>query len=222
MSVLLVGTGLALGFAASPHCMLMCASPCALVTGGSRKNAAAFHVARIAGYAVAGAIVAAGALSLFSIGGFAPWLRPLWMLAQLALGIVGVYWLVTGRGFRVRREPSNIVVGPRRRSTVATMAAGASWVALPCGVLQGALVVATLASSAAAGAAFMGAFALASAPAIGSAGVLMRAREHLPAWVSARLSTTTAVRLAGLGVVCATAFAVGHGVWERVAEICAT
>ena len=63
----LVATGVALGLAASPHCALMCGAPWAALTRGRRRDAASFHIARVAGYAAAGAVATVPAA--LSVGG---------------------------------------------------------------------------------------------------------------------------------------------------------
>jgi sulfite exporter TauE/SafE len=95
---------------------------------------------------------------------------------------------------------------------------GLGWVAWPCGLLQSALLVAGLANTAVQGALVMAAFAAASAlglllgPALWwrlSGGAANR-------WMSPHL----AVRLAGLALALASAWALGHGLWLRVAAWC--
>jgi sulfite exporter TauE/SafE len=90
--------------------------------------------------------------------------------------------------------------------------------AWPCGLLQSALLVAGLANTAMQGAAVMAVFAASSAlglvlgPALWwrlSGGAANR-------WISPLL----AVRLAGVALALASAWALGHGLWLRVAAWC--
>ena len=93
---------------------------------------------------------------------------------------------------------------PARASLV-----GAAWVLLPCGLLQSALVVAGLASGPAAGAATMAVFALASAPGLVALPLwLQRGGRGTPAW---------SLRAAGALLAAASLFALGHGLWQRIA-----
>ena len=93
---------------------------------------------------------------------------------------------------------------------------GLLWAAWPCGLLQSALVVAALASGPIAAAVVMASFALGSAVGLIAGqrllwGLLNHANLKKGAW---------AVRLAGLGLVSASAWALGHGLWMKVAAYC--
>jgi sulfite exporter TauE/SafE len=98
------------------------------------------------------------------------------------------------------------------RAPLRAGAAGTLWLALPCGLLQSALIVAALASTPWQGAAAMGVFAasssigLAAAPALWSR---MSARAN--AW---------AARACGAALLTASGWALGHGLWERVVALC--
>lgn len=105
-----------------------------------------------------------------------------------------------------------------RRAPAAPLRAGAAgglWLAWPCGLLQSALLVASLADTPAQGAAAMAAFAATS-----SLGLWLPASlwGRLP---SGARATAWAWRLAGAALVAAAGFALGHGLWERVALYCA-
>jgi len=58
MDAPLILAGLAMGVAASPHCVVMCGAPCAALTQGSARSSAGFHVGRVLGYAAGGALAA--------------------------------------------------------------------------------------------------------------------------------------------------------------------
>jgi uncharacterized protein len=96
-------------------------------------------------------------------------------------------------------------------------AAGVLWVAWPCGLLQSALLVASLTGSPLSGAAAMSAFALAS-----SGGLL------LAPWLWGQVRRSGRgpalerglVRLAGAMLVVSALFALGVGVWHQVAAFC--
>jgi hypothetical protein len=211
---------------------------------------AAWHAGRLAGYAAVGAVAASSVGLLRSLGEAAPLLHPLWLLLHLAALALGLWLLVLGRqpawlanlgrspgmpagdGERGSAVPLPSPKGPAgagggraRRplhwsGPLRAAAAGVVWPALPCGLLQSAVVVAALASGAAGGAATMGAFALGSSlglvagPALwwrltgGSPALAGRA----PGW---------ALRLAGAGLAGAAGWALGHGLWQRVAALCA-
>ena len=96
--------------------------------------------------------------------------------------------------------------------------AGSLWFAWPCGLLQSALLVAALSSTAWGGAAAMGLFATTS-----SAGLV------LAPWVWRRLgragsarAEAWALRAAGLAMAAMSGWALTSGLWHRFAEYCAT
>lgn len=249
MDLALIASCAMLGLAGTPHCAAMCGAPCAAVTGAGRGAPAgapaaralpgpraltpalpdlAFHAARAGGYAVVGALAAAGVGAAAWASAAAPVLRPFWVLLHVAALAIGLWMAATGRQpdwmTRIGRRPLRQDTGgwqvltlPRR--TAAAGAAGALWVGWPCGLLQSALVVAALCNTPASGATAMLAFAAASAP-----GLLA-----LP-WALARLGATGeaararavswAVRVAGAALAGGSAFALGRDGWGRVLAYC--
>lgn len=213
-----------LGLAGAPHCTAMCGAPCAAAIGGGGLRAQlSFHAARLAGYAAVGALAASSVAALAGWSQFTPALRPLWVLLQAGALALGLWLLVNGRQpawmSALGRTPQPLaasgwhaVSGPARAAT-----AGSLWVAWPCGLLQSALLVAALGSSAAAGAAAMAAFALASAPGL-----------VLGPWAWRRLlqggngaaRERLAIRAAGALLAGVAAWVLGHAVWQQVAAFC--
>lgn len=181
-------TALLMGLAGGPHCLAMCAAPCARIAapqGGGQPIAwapaggpaalpaaqvdamrlAALHAGRLAGYA------ALGALAASAIGGFAQgvqWaaaLRPVWALVQLLVLLWGLTLLLWARQpawmeQASRRLWSRVQQGLATRGRV--LALGLAWACLPCGLLYSAVAVAALTGSAAGGATAMLAFGLGS------------------------------------------------------------
>lgn len=115
-----------------------------------------------------------------------------------------------------------------RRLPLRAAAAGSLWVLLPCGLLQSALLVAALTQTAASGALAMAGFAVASAPGLlwapwiwqrlggvgGLGGRGRQGRQGKLAWDRAL------TRAAGVVLAAASAWALGHGLWQRVADFC--
>lgn len=203
----LAGTLALMGLLSLPHCALMCGAPCAAVTGGRGGAQTAFLLGRLLGYALLGALGVVAMAWLREAAAANAVLKPLWTVLQAGLLALGLYLLLVGRwpaafGRLATQAPS------RRRAGLA----GLLWFAWPCGLLQGALLTAALANTPAGGAAAMALFALASSPALVAAPLLLRrlavGRE---AW---------AARLAGLALAGAASWALGHGLWRRVAELC--
>lgn len=213
MNTALAGTALLLGIAGAPHCAAMCGAACraaAGACGGSspQANVVALHLARGLAYVAAGAFAAAGV----SLLGGVPALRPLWSLAQAAALALGVWLLLRGRepewltSLRVRPPgPSRGKVvwlaGPGRAAAV-----GGAWVALPCGLLQSALVVAALGNGPLEGAGLMALFAATSGLGLW-AGPALWSRL-----AGGRVAPHWGTRLAGALLVLASAWALWHGV----------
>jgi uncharacterized protein len=259
MEATIVASAFMLGLAGAPHCTAMCAAPCAAVVGrgGGPTGTVAFHAARIAGYAGAGAVAAGGLAMLGVLAQAAPVLRPLWALVHAGLFVLGLWLLWQGRqpallaqwgraaqptlalaGWQPVSAPVSGSVGgslggsvggslggqarsrPLRAGSGRALQAGLAgglWFAWPCGLLQSALLVAALSSSALGGAVAMAAFAAASAAGLVLAPLvwqrLGRAGSQAEGW---------ALRAAGLLMAVMSGWALTSGLWHRFAEYCAT
>jgi uncharacterized protein len=238
MTWTLVIASLLLGLAAVPHCAVMCGAPCAAVTGPSHPSAWLFHSGRALGYSAAGALAAASVASLGSWVQATPALRPLWTLVHLMFLFLGLWWLIQGRQptwllkrsavvgavpLRWRASPARTASPAHlaRRKTWRSGAAGLAWVAWPCAALQAALLLAALANTAIGGAAVMLVFALTSAPG------LLVAPWALARWQAWRGATAArgevaalGFRLAGLGLLLASGWALTQSLWQRAAAWC--
>ena len=234
MDAALIASAALLGLAGTPHCAAMCGAPCAAVSGRGWSGTLAFQGARLGGYAVAGAVAAGSVGALAALSQLSPALRPVWAMLHAMILVLGLWMLwqgrqpawmgalgrtptlpagpssgtaSEGRGWQPLRGPLR---GPLRAAT-----AGGLWVAWPCGLLQSALLVASLTGSPAAGAGAMAGFALASS------GGLIAAP-----WIWQRLrrgGTATErwlVRAAGALLVVGSVFALGQGVWHQIAAFC--
>lgn len=224
MELTLLISAVLLGVAGAPHCAAMCGPASAAVQRGCGRAAGSFHLGRLLGYSVAGAVAASSVGLLAQLGQLSPVLRPLWTLLHAAVLALGLWLLWQGRqpawmenlGSR-RLAPQAAAGGWQRLHGPARAGfAGMAWVAWPCGLLQSALVVAALANSAWGGAAVMAGFAASSAAGL-----------SLAPWALARLGrgaslsiNTWAVRGAGAALAAASAWALGHGVWQRVIDYC--
>ncbi|MFT3814702.1 MAG: sulfite exporter TauE/SafE family protein [Acidovorax sp.] len=142
-----IGTTLLMGLAGGPHCVAMCAAPCARM-----GQPLPLHAGRLIGYAALGAI-AATAIGWFAQG--TQWLaalRPLWALVQLLALLWGLVLLVSAR------QPA--WPGRFRPHARGALGVGLAWVFLPCGLLYSAVAIAALTGDALAGATAMLAFGL--------------------------------------------------------------
>ena len=223
MDAALILAGLTMGMVASPHCMAMCGAPCAALTSGCGRSASGFHLGRLLGYAAGGAVAASSVAALGAWSQLAPALRPLWTLLHLALLALGLWWLATGRQPHWMQRNAAVpvrVVGQRGRPLRAGLA-GLAWVAWPCGALQAALLLSALASSAQAGALTMAAFALASMPALAVAPWAVARWQAMGGGRPSPVQwATLGFRVAGLGLVLGSGWALSHGLWQRLAVWC--
>ncbi len=225
----LIGSAALLGVAGAPHCAVMCGAACAAATGpGTLRASLVFQAARLFGYAAAGALVASSVGALAALAEMSPALRPLWTLLHAAALALGLWLVWHGRQpawmSAWGRTPTTKLAVPGEwqpvrspaKSTVRAAVAGGAWVLMPCGLLQSALLIAALTHSAHSGALAMAGFAVAS-----SAGLL------LAPWGWRRLGQRDTLgwdhwltRAAGLVLVGASGWALGHGLWQRVAAFC--
>ena len=226
MDAALVTAAVLMGLAGGPHCAAMCGAACNVVArAGSERGARrgpspllALHAGRVVGYAAMGAVVATGVNGLGAFSDAAPMVRPLWAIVHVAAVVLGFWLLAFGRApaWLSAARPRLAAIGQAQpvrvfRTLPAPARAGLigiAWVIVPCGLLQSALLVSALASSAAAGAAVMSGFALASTLGLWLAQSLWsRLRgttsgEHLAQWP---------VRAAGALLAGASLFALWHG-----------
>ena len=219
----LIASAALLGLAGTPHCAAMCAVPCAAATGAGRLNLLAFQGARVLGYALLGAVAAGSIGALALLSQWSPALRPMWSLLHALILVLGLWMLWQGRQpawmASIGRAPAPVAAGRWQpvSGPLRAAAAGSLWAAWPCGLLQSALLVASLSGSAAAGAGAMAAFALAS-----SGGLI--AAPWAWQWLrrnQGRAAVERAlVRAAGALLVLGSTFALGHGIWHDVAVFC--
>lgn len=232
MDIALIATAGLMGLAGAPHCAAMCSAPCGAVArrcAGEHTRAALVGLlgGRQLGYMVAGAAAAGGVAVFAALGELAPALRPLWAAVHVAVLGMGLWMLSTGAlpawlgrlrppvtvaaaGWQPVAGPKHMPMAPLRAGAIGTL-----WVAMPCGLLQSALLVAALANTPWHAAAAMGAFAATSSLGLSAVPALwsrLPAGERAVGW---------AVRGAGALLVAASGWALGHGLWQRIAALCA-
>jgi sulfite exporter TauE/SafE len=192
---------------------------------GDTLTQATFHLGRLVGYTIAGAIAASSVQALAAWSAVSPALRPLWTLLNAGALLLGLVLLVRGRQpawmARLGRAPAGRKPAPegwqRVRLQARTALAGTLWVAWPCGLLQSALVVAALTDGAMDGAWAMAGFALASAPGLLAGPWLWRR------WMSSSAGDhrqTGAIRFAGLLLAMASSWALMRQVAPGLAAYC--
>ena len=227
MDAALTVSALMMGLAGGPHCAAMCGAAFGGIAGTTRAMWA-LQIGRLAGYAAAGALVAASVSGLAELGVAAPVLRPLWAMVHVAAIALGGLLLWQGRapawlagaGGRaaaaLQTRPLRFVA--RVPAPVRGAAIGACWAAMPCGLLQSALIVAALASGPLQGAVVMGGFAVSSALGLMLAPMLWR---RLRQGRGGSVAPTLPVRLAGALLIAASGFALAHGLGDAIAAVCA-
>ena len=233
MDTALAVSALLMGLAGGPHCAAMCGAAFGGIAGrhgpaGSMRARWALQLGRLAGYAAAGALVAASVSGLTALGAAAPVLRPLWAMvhvAAIALGGLLLWqgrapaWLAGASGHAAKvlqTQPLRFVA--RMPPPARGAAIGACWAAMPCGLLQSALIVAALASGPWQGAMVMAGFAASSALGLLLAPMLWRRLRNAHGWSAA---PTLPVRLSGVLLIAASGFALAHGLGDAIAAVCA-
>jgi uncharacterized protein len=223
-------SALMLGLAGAPHCAAMCGAACAAaVHDGADGRQVSFQLARLAGYAAAGAVAASSVGLLSTLGQLSPVLRPIWTLthtAALGLGLFLLWrgqqpaWLANlGRGAQRAAAAPDKAGWQRLHGPTRAAAAGSLWVAWPCGLLQSALVVAALANTAAGGAAVMAGFAGASSLGLLVGPALWR---RLGGGALGAATAGWATRAAGALLAAASGWALAHGLWQQWLAYCNT
>jgi uncharacterized protein len=190
---------LAASLLGSPHCAGMCGAFAYLAAPGPhppRGAAALYHGARLAGYAVLGALAGTLGASLDRLGAFAGMGRVGAIVAGTVMVLWGLIAVLRALGVRVpqplrlpvaggpwtavlRRTQS---IGPRQRAALL----GALSAMLPCGWLWVFVASAAASGSPLLGAAQMAVFWLGTLPAFAALGLLAQGaagalRRHLPA-----------------------------------------
>ena len=164
-------------------------------------------------------------IGVLALQGAAPILRPLWTMVHVAAFALGVWlawtarapaWL-SGANPRVAAwvDAKPIRIVRRLPATGRAGLVGSCWAAMPCGLLQSALLVAALASGPWSGAMVMAAFASASALGLWLAPQLWsRLRGH---GAGARAAAWS-VRLAGVLLAVSSLFALWHGLGAAIEQ----
>lgn len=185
MLISLLTTAFLMGMAGIPHCTAMCGVACAAAF--PRGVSLWTLLGRALGYACLGSLAALAAGTVSRWGQQVAMVKPLWMMAQVAMVLLGGYMFLRGViPDCVDQAGKGLYLGLRSawqaRSARWPLAvrnswpllAGLAWALLPCGLLYSALMVAALAPGAGEGALVMLAFALPSALGVWAAPALMR------------------------------------------------
>ena len=206
-----------MGLVGGPHCMAMCAAPChAVVQGhgkavqmhadssswgaGRRWSIWQFHVGRLIGYGLLGALAATTMEQVAWFSDQSSALHPLWVLMHVAIFAWGLLMLFQGQQPAWLEHAGRKVwacVLPVLSWRAGAIVAGMAWALMPCGLLYSAVLVAALSGHAMTGAGTMVAFAAGGA-------LWLLAAPYAWQWLSGRVTRVRAqwgTRVAGLMLV---------------------
>lgn len=165
-----------MGAVGIPHCLVMCGVPCSVAVQScsderlsQRALAGALQLGRLVGYALLGALAASLVSFAHLLASHVAALRPLWVMAQVAILILGVLLACTGhlpQWLQTAQVPlyklsARLTQGwlGRLPPLVRTALVGVCWAVLPCAQLYAAVVLAAMADNALGGALVMSAYA---------------------------------------------------------------
>ncbi|HEX2545569.1 MAG TPA: sulfite exporter TauE/SafE family protein [Ramlibacter sp.] len=223
MSLALAGTAFLMGLAGGPHCLAMCGAACGGVIRGVGAQPVrgmwTFQGGRLAGYTAAGAAAGAAMQSLAWLSQHTAALRPVWTVFHLAVLLWGLMLLAQARQPAWVESAGRTVwakVRPMAQRRGGLFATGALWVAMPCGLLYSALLVASLSGGVLEGALSMALFALGSGISLGLGPSLLRKLQA----VGNGMKKDRGTRIAGLLLAATAAWALWMDLAHRVAEWC--
>lgn len=209
MQTSLIITTFMMGIAGGPHCIAMCGAAC----GGLQKNSASmniwqFHLGRILGYTMLGAVAASSIGTLAWFSGETQSLKPLWTFFHALVMAWGLVLLLYARQpLWVDRTAKRIWQKVTQFATVSKgggLFTGMLWALMPCGLLYSALMIASLNPNPVNGALCMASFAFATSISLLIGPWLwFKLKQNLFHWFGQDLS----MRLAGLLLVGVAAWA---------------
>jgi sulfite exporter TauE/SafE len=223
MSTTLAAAALLMGLAGGPHCIAMCGPACAGLTRvGSRKTSGAmwqFQLGRLAGYSLAGAVVAQAVQVFAWLAVQTAALRPVWTLFHLVVLAWGMTLLALARQPAWVSTAGRSVwsrVRPWAGGRGGVLTAGALWAFMPCGLLYSALLVASLSGGPVQGALSMALFAAGSGLSLAIAPRLLDRLQK----AGNRFKQDWGTRASGLLLVMAAVWALWADMVHRIAVWC--
>jgi uncharacterized protein len=205
MQLTLSYSALMMGLAGGPHCVAMCGAACgALAQSNNRFSLIGYHVGRLCGYALMGAIATFAIQSIAWLSDYSKALHPIWTFFHVFIFFWGVILIAFGRQpVWVDRVGGKIWQHVKRFSKVnhGHFYVGMLWSLMPCGLLYSALIMASFNAEPIGGALSMAAFAIGSSVSL-----------FLAPWAWLKLKTNTmepyGMRLAGLLLSAASGWAI--------------
>ena len=234
MFVSLASAALLMGLVGGPHCLVMCAAPCAVVTGqgqsqervvqwlprgGHVRRLVAYHLGRLLGYAAVGALAAMAMQSLAWLTQQSTALRPVWTFLHVAMLAWGAMMVLQARQPAWVESAGRSVWGrvrPLVEAPGGVFVTGFLWALMPCGLLYSALLVAALSGGLWQGALTMALFAAGSGVWLLAGPWIWQHLRHRVDAVRARWGT----RLAGLTLCGVAVWALWMDLVYRPSLIC--
>lgn len=196
-----------MGLAGGPHCVAMCGAACASFTQTNPQQPHAiklYHLGRIFGYALLGAIATFGISSIAWLSDYTAAFHPLWTFFHVLVFFWGLLLLVFARQpVWVDRTGRTVWQQVKKLSRVqgGHFYIGMLWALMPCGLLYSALIIASFNGNPLGGAISMAAFAIGSSLSL-----------FFAPWLWLKLKTDLVepygMRLAGLLLSTASAWAI--------------
>lgn len=203
----LLVSALVMGVAGGPHCVAMCGAAC---TGLSQTHPkpnvgiALYHLGRLFGYALLGAIASYGITSIAWLSTYSAVLRPLWTFFHVLVFVWGwILILQAKQPVWIDNSGKRLWRHIKRLSAIkgGHFYIGALWAFMPCGLLYSALVIAAFNANPVGGALTMAAFAIGSSVSL-----------FFVPWIWMNLKTKLVepygMRLAGVMLASASAWAI--------------
>ena len=204
-TALTLAGGVALGLAATPHCMGMYGGVAAMTLLPAGKSAsplrtiAAVHAGRLSGYALLGAL--AGGFGAAAVAGLEPGFGHVVLrwAAALSLGYIGLSTagLLPAIASFARLAPRCSAMGLGGSAFIA----GLGWGLLPCAMVYGALLYAMFTASFLSGALVMAGFGIGTLPGIAGASACFLALRGLRERPFVKVATGAAIALLGLASI---------------------
>lgn len=211
MQLTLTYSALIMGIVGGPHCVAMCGAACgALSQSSATFSLWHYHLGRLIGYALLGAIATFAIQSIAWLSDYSAVLHPLWTFFHAFIFCWGLILIIFGRQpVWVDRVGRNIWQHVKKLSRFdhGDFYIGMIWALMPCGLLYSALTIASFNGEPLGGALSMAAFAVGSSISL-----------FLAPWAWLKLKTSVVepygMRLAGLFLSAASAWAI----WMEVAH----
>ncbi|MBT4182867.1 MAG: sulfite exporter TauE/SafE family protein [Nitrosomonadales bacterium] len=143
-----------MGFFGGPHCIAMCGGVCNFFINQSKSKFFLFQLGRLLGYGLLGFVAALTLNSIYEFFQYSLYLRPIRIFFHLSIIIWGGYLIIYLQQppvFKTFSVNSSRLLNTLKFHNINPFILGILWSLMPCALLYTALIMATMASSAAQG-----------------------------------------------------------------------